>query len=500
MMTEKVVMGIDQGTTGTKVVLFDRNSEIVGSAYSEFTQYFPKPGWVEHDANEIWEVTMRVAEEALKDADVSAEDLAAIGITNQRETTTFWDKRTGEPAARSIVWQDRRTLPICERLKAKDREGIEARTGAIIVPNAAATKIRWLLDNNENVKQGVVDGDLVYGTIDTWLVWKLSGGAAHVTDHSNAAVTLLLNERTLDYDEEIVEELDIPPEILPELRGSSEVYAYTDPDVFFGAKVPIAGIAGDQQSAAFGQACVRPGMVKNTYGTGCFMIMNTGDKYVPAAKGMMSPALWTIDDETTYGIEAIADVCGAVVQWLRDGLGIIDDPSEAQELATQVEDSLGVYFVPAFVGLGAPYLDSYARGTIIGLTRGATEKHVARAALESMAYQTRDFISTMEDLAGVEVETLRVDGGAVKSDFVCQFQADIIGVPVDRPVVTETTVLGATYLAGLAVGFWDSVEEIAEKWRLDRRFEPQMDPDRREELYAGWQKACRRAAGWLKEE
>ncbi|MCX6097390.1 MAG: glycerol kinase GlpK [Caldiserica bacterium] len=495
----RYILGIDQGTTGTKVVLFDQNSNIVGSAYSEFTQYFPKPGWVEHDANEIWEVTMKVAAEALQAAHASPKDIVAIGITNQRETTTFWDKKTGVPAARSIVWQDRRSLDICERLIAKDREGIEARNGAIIVPNAAATKIYWLMHNNEVIRKGVAEGRLIYGTIDTWLVWKLSGGAAHVTDHSNAAVTLLLDERKLEYDKWILDELEIPRSILPELRSSSEVYAYTDPDVFFGVRVPIAGIAGDQQAAAFGQACVTPGMVKNTYGTGLFMIMNTGKKYVPAAKGMMSEALWTIKGQTTYGIEAIADVGGAAVQWLRDGLGIIKEASEAEELAAQVEDTMGVYFVPAFVGLGAPYLDSYARGSMFGITRGTTKQHIARATLESMAYQTRDFVSTMEDLSGVKVAVLRVDGGAVKSDFICQFQADILGVPVDRPVVTETTVLGAAYLAGLASGYWESVEQIAANWRLDRRFDPQMPADQREELYAGWQKAARRAAGWLKQ-
>jgi len=495
----KYILGIDQGTTGTKAVLFDRDSNIVGSAYSEFTQHFPKPAWVEHDANEIWEVSMQVVAKALKNAGTSPKDIAAIGITNQRETTTFWNKKTGEPAARSIVWQDRRSLEICEYLIAKDREGIEARTGAIIVPNAAATKIHWLMNNNDKVREGVAKGNLIYGTIDTWLVWKLSGGAAHVTDHSNAAVTLLLNELTLDYDEWIIDELRIPREILPELKSSSEIYAYTDPDAFFGVRVPIAGIAGDQQAAVFGQACLEPGMVKNTYGTGLFMIMNTGAKYVPAAKGMMSPALWTIKGETTYGIEAIADVGGAAVQWLRDGLGIISEAAEASQLASKVEDTLGVYFVPAFVGLGAPYLDSYARGSMFGITRGTTKNHIARATLEQMAYQTRDFVSTMEDLSQVKLGMLRVDGGGVKSDFLCQFQADILGVPVDRPVVTETTVLGATYLAGLAVGYWDSVDEIAANWRLDRRFEPQMPVEQREKLYAGWKKACKRAAGWLKE-
>ncbi|MBN1487454.1 MAG: glycerol kinase GlpK [Anaerolineae bacterium] len=498
-MAKTYIMGIDQGTTGTKVVIFDHDSNIVGSAYSEFPQYFPKPGWVEHDATEIFDVTLKVAGEALKDAGVSAKSLAGIGITNQRETTTFWDKETGQPQGRSIVWQDRRTLEICEQLIAKDHAGIEARTGMVIVPNDAATKIRWLLDNDEAVREGVEKGRLIYGTVDSWLIWKLSGGAAHVSDLSNTSVTLLLNALELDYDEWILNELAIPRHILPELKSSSEIYAYTDPDIFFGARVPIAGIAGDQQAAAFGQACVKPGMAKNTYGTGCFMVMNTGNKYVPASRGMFSPVLWGSKENPTYGIEAMANVCGAVVQWLRDGLGIISESAEVGELAGAVEDTQGVYFVPAFAGLGAPYLDSYARGSMFGITRGTTKHHIARAALESMAYQTRDFLETMEDMSGVKLAALRVDGGAVKNDFVCQFQADILGIPVDRPVITETTVLGAAYLAGVGVGYWESMDEMAAHWQLDRRFEPQMSADRREELYAGWKKACKRAAGWLKE-
>lgn len=495
----KYILGIDQGTTGTTAVIFDRAANIISSAYSEFTQYFPQPGWVEHDAMEIWDVTLKVIAAALQKGNLSATDLAAIGITNQRETTVFWDKETGEPACRAIVWQDRRTLPICEELMAKDKEGIEDRSGFLIIPNAAATKIHWLLNNDQQVKEGVAKGRLIYGTIDTWLIWKLSRGAAHVTDYSNCSVTLLLNARELKYDEWILEELDIPREILPELRSSSEIYAYTDPEIFFGAKVPIAGIAGDQQAATFGQACFKPGMAKNTYGTGSFMLMNLGDQYVPPVGGVFSPVLWAMGDQVTYGFEGLADVSGAVIQWLRDGLGIIDSSAEAEELARQVPDSQGVYFIPAFVGLGAPHYDSYARGTIFGITRGTTKHHIARAALESMAFQVRDAFEIMKRESGLQLEVLRVDGGGTKNDLLMQFQADILGIPVDRPVITETTVLGAAYLAGLAVGYWQSLEEIAANWQVDRRFEPQISEDQRETLYHGWKKAISRAAGWLKD-
>jgi glycerol kinase len=494
----KYVLGIDQGTTGTKAVVFDRQGSIVATAYSEFTQYFPQPGWVEHDANEIWEVSMGVVAQALKNGNISPEQIAAIGITNQRETTTFWNKKTGQPVGRSIVWQDRRTLPICEALAEKDKAGIEDRTGMIIVPNDAATKIRWLLDNDPKVREGVDKGELIYGTIDTWMIWKLSGGAAHVTDYSNTSVTLLLNARKLDYDEWILNELQIPRQILPALKSSSEIYAYTDPQAFFGVRVPISGDAGDQQAAVMGQACIKPGMAKNTYGTGSFMILNTGTKYVPPVGGLFSPVLWAIKDEVAYGLEGMADVSGAAIQWLRDGLGIIQESSDAEVLAAQVADTQGVYFVPAFVGLGAPHFDSYARGTMLGITRGTTRQHVARAALEAMAYQTRDSFEIMKRESGLDLNMLRVDGGGAKSDFLMQFQADILGIPVERPVVTETTVLGAAYLAGLAVGYWQSVDEIAANWQIERRFDPNLADDRREELYHGWQKAIKHAAGWLK--
>jgi glycerol kinase len=496
---EEYILGIDQGTTGTRVVVFDRAASIVGSAYSEFTQHFPEPGWVEHDANEIWEVFKKVAEAALKDAGVSPADLKVVGIANQRSTTALWDRETGEPATRAIVWMDRRGQEFCEHLKAKDQKGIEDRTGMVIIPNTLGIKLHVFMKNFEEVRRGIDDGRLIAGTMDTWMVFKLSGGAAHITDHSNASSSLLHNARSLDWDEESLKEFGVPRSILPELKESSEIYAYTDPDAFFGVRVPIAGVAGDQQAATLGQACVRPGMVKNTYGTGIWMLINTGSKYVPAQKGMKSPVLCTVKGETTYAIEGGVDVGGAAVQWLRDGLGIIRDAAEAEQLANEVEDTLGVYFVPAFAGLRVPIVDGYARGSMFGITRGTTKNHIARATLESMAYQTRDCVSTMEELSGVRLESLRVDGGAARSDFVCQFQADILGLPVDRPVITEATVLGAAYLAGTAVGVWDSLEEIAEKWKLERRFEPKMSGDRREELYCGWEKARNRSAGWLKD-
>lgn len=494
---KKYILGIDQGTTGTKSIIFDRASNIVSSSYSEFTQYYPKPGWVEHDPEEIWQVTLKTIKGALADAGIGIENIASIGITNQRLTTTFWDRDTGEPAGRSVVWQDRRTLDICEYLLEKDGDGIESRTGAAIVPNASATKIKWLLDNNESIRNGVKCGKLIFGTIDTWLIWKLTGGKVHVTDYSNAAATLLQNAKTLTYDEYMLEELGIPSTILPELKGSSEIYGYTDESIL-GASIPIAGIAGDQQAAAFGQSCTRKGMAKNTYGTGSFLIFNTGDEYIPPKRGIMSPVLWSVDSKATYGLEGYADASGAAIQWLRDGLGIIDKSAEVEQLAATVEDTAGVYFVPAFVGLGSPYFDSYARGTIFGLTRGTSKAHIARAALESMAFQVMDALTLMEKVSGTKLEVLRVDGGGAKNDFLMQFQADILGIPVERPVVTETTCLGAAYLAGLAVGYWESIEEIEQNWKLDKRFEPQISAEERKTLYNNWNKAIQRSSGWLK--
>jgi glycerol kinase len=496
----KYILGIDEGTTGVRAMIFDKEINIMGQAYSEFTQHFPQSGWVEHDGNEIWDVTMKMVEKALENGNVKPTEIEAIGITNQRETTLFWDKKTGKAVCPAIVWQDRRTLEICEALDKKDGPGIVDRTGMVIVPNDAATKIKWILDNNKMVKEGVEKGKYLYGTIDTWLVWKLTGGAAHITDYSNASVTLLQNARNLEYDEWILDELNIPREILPELRSSSEVYGKTDPEVFFGAEVPVAGVLGDQQAAAFGQGCFEKGMAKNTYGTGSFMVMNTGEKYVPPSDGLFSPVLWSVNGRTDYGLEGMADVSGAVIQWLRDGLNIIEDPKEAEELALQVEDSLGVYFVPAFVGLGAPYFDSYARGTIVGISRGTTKHHIARAALESMAFQVKDAFNVMEEKSGFKLTKLRADGGGAKSDFMLQFQADILGIPVERPMITETTTLGAAYAAGLAVGYWKNFEEISKFWKVEKRFEPKISDEKRQELCRFWDKAVKRSAGWLKEE
>lgn len=492
------ILGFDLGTTGTRAMIFDRSSKEIASAYSEFTQHFPQDGWVEHDAMEIYDVTMKMAAEALKKGNVKPEQIAGIGIANQRETTVIWDKKTGIPAHRAIVWQDRRTLPICERLEALDGANIVDRTGMIIVPNDAAGKIAWLMENNEEIKHGLEEGDLIYGTIDTWMVWKLTGGKAHVTEPSNNSVTLLQNARTLDYDEEILKILNIPRHILPEIRNSSEVYGYTEPSEFFGASVPIAGILGDQQAAAIGQGCLQPGTAKNTYGTGSFIVMNTGSNYIPPSDGIFSPVVYMKDNKVNYGLEGMADVSGAVLQWLRDKLGIIENASDAEKLAMQVDSNLGVYFIPAFVGLGAPYYDSYARGTLFGLSRGADKRHICRAALESMAFQVRDSFEMLEKKSGMKLTRLRADGGGAKSDFMLQFQADILGVPVERPEITETTCLGGVYMAGLAVGYWDSIEQVSEFWRVEKAFEPKMTQAQREEQIYMWKKAVERAGGWLK--
>ena len=495
---KKYVMGIDQGTTGSRAIIFEKDSKIIGSGYSEITQCYPELGWVEQDPLEIWDVTRKVMKEALHNAKLLPSDLAAIGIANQRETTTFWHKKTGQPVGKSIVWQDRRSLPIVERMIAVDGENIVDRTGMVLIPNIAASKIKWLLDNNTEIRDGVEKGELIYGTIDTWLIWKLSGGSAHVSDYSNTSVTTLLNARTLDYDTGILDLLQIPRGILPELRSSSEIYAYTDPAIF-GASVPIAGDAGDQQAAVLGQACIKAGMAKNTYGTGSFMLLNTGETYIPPIPGVFSPVLWKIDTKVSYALEGMADVSGAAIQWLRDGLGIIDEYSQAEALAATVSDNGGIYFIPAFVGLGSPYFDSYARGAMFGITRGSTKAHIARAALESMAYQVGDALTIMEKASGNKLEVLRVDGGGANNDFLMQLQADILGIPVERPKITETTCLGAAYLAGLAVGYWKSLEDVARNWQLDRRFEPKMSEDQRGSLHRGWQKAVERSLGWLKD-
>ncbi|MCI8327544.1 MAG: glycerol kinase GlpK [Lachnospiraceae bacterium] len=495
---ETYVLGFDLGTTGTRAMIFNRESKEISSAYTEFTQYFPQDGWVEHDAQEIYDATMKMAAEALKKGNIKPEQIAAIGIANQRVTTVVWDKETGIPACRAIVWQDRRTLPICERLEALDGENIVKRTGVVIIPNDSATKIAWLLENNEEIRHGLEEGNLIYGTIDTWMVWKLTGGKVHITEHSNNSLTLLQNATTLDYDDEVLKILNIPRHILPEIRKSSEVYGHTEPDQFFGASVPIAGILGDQQAAAIGQACMEPGTAKNTYGTGSFIVMNTGDRYIEPSDGIFSPVIYTKDNVVNYGLEGLVDVSGAVIQWLRDGLGIIQSSGEAEELARQVDNNMGVYFVPAFVGLGAPYYDSYARGTIFGISRGADKRHIARGALESMAFQVRDSFEVLEKKSGMKLTRLRADGGGARSDFMLQFQADILGVPVERPEITETTCLGGVYMAGLAVGYWDSIDQVSEFWKVEKAFEPKISDSEREDQIMMWKKAIERAGGWLK--
>ncbi len=495
----RYMLSIHQRTSGTKVVVFDRKANIVAAAYDAITRHSPQPGWVEQDANEIWSVSMRAVAEAFKNGRISPEDIDAIGITNQRDTTVFWNRHTGEPVGRAIVWQDLRTLPICEQLIAKDQAGIEQRTGMIIVPDDTATRVRWLMDNDSVVQRGIARGELVCGTIDSWLIWKLSGGAAHVTDHSNASMTLLLNAGTLTYDEGMLAELAIPRAILPEVRRSSEIYAYTAPEAFFGVRTPIAVAAGDQQIAVLGQACLQPGTLKNTYSTGSFMILHTGSRYIPPSSGLFSPVLWTIDDDVVYGLEGKADMSGDAIQWLQDGLGIIHEIGEAEGLASQVSDTQGVFFVPSLGRLGASRTDSYARSALIGITRSTTRHHVVRAALEALVYQTRDFYEMIKQVSGCEPQALRADGPGAASDFLLQFQADILGIPVERPVITDTAALGAAYLAGLAVGYWQSTDEIAANWRIDCRFWPRISEDRRQELYHGWKKTIRRAAEWLKD-
>ncbi len=500
-MAGDYVLAIDQGTTGTTVLVFNHEGEIVGRAYSEFTQHYPRPGWVEHDAEEIWRVSRRVVGTALGEAGVSARNLAAIGITNQRETTVMWDRQTGEPVHNAIVWQDRRTAGFCDELRERGlADTFRDKTGLVIDAYFSGTKVKWLLDNVEGLRERAERGDIAFGTIDSWMVYKLTGGKVHITDYSNASRTLMYNIYDLKWDEELLEILGVPKEVLPEVKPSSYVFGETDPDVFFEATVPVAGIAGDQQAALFGQACYEPGLAKNTYGTGSFVLMNTGTEAVPSNEGLLTTIAWGIGDEpVNYALEGAIFITGAAVQWLRDGLGIIKDAAETEALAKSVEGNDGVYFVPALVGLGAPHWDSYARGTIIGITRGNTRAHIARAALESMAYQTRDVVEAMERDSGIQLKDFRADGGAVANTFLMQFQADILGVSVEVPEITETTAAGSAYMAGLATGFWDSKEELAEKWKLQRRYDPQMSEEEREGLHRRWLKAIERAKGWDRE-
>ncbi|MFY9217781.1 MAG: glycerol kinase GlpK [Tepidanaerobacteraceae bacterium] len=492
----KYVMALDQGTTSSRGIIFDENGTIKGVTNREFTQIYPKPGWVEHDPMEIWGSQIGVAKEVLEKSGLSPSDIAAIGITNQRETTIVWDKNTGKPVYNAIVWQCRRTAPICDELKEKGlTEKIREKTGLVIDAYFSGTKVKWILDNVEGAREKAEKGELLFGNVDTWLIWNLTGGKVHVTDYSNASRTMLFNIHTLDWDDEILAELNIPRAMLPKPMPSSHVYGYTTTEVF-GGEVPIAGDAGDQQAALFGQACYSPGMAKNTYGTGCFMLMNTGEKAVASESGLLTTIAWGVNGKVEYALEGSIFIAGAVVQWLRDELRILDNAAQSEELATKVEDNNGVYLVPAFVGLGAPYWDMYARGTIVGLTRGAKREHIVRAALESICYQTRDVLEAMQKDSGITLKSLKVDGGAVANNFLMQFQSDILGVPVDRPKVIETTALGAAYLAGLAVGYWKDKDDIAAKWQIDRTFEPEMDSETRDNLYKGWKKAVERALDW----
>ncbi|UCE62580.1 MAG: glycerol kinase GlpK [Nitrospirota bacterium] len=489
--SRKLILTIDQGTTGTRGVVVDRRGKVHGSAYSEFTQYYPRPGWVEHDAEEIWRVSLRVVRAALRNARVRQADLAAIGITNQRETTLVWNRRTGRPIHRAIVWQDRRTAKQCDKLR---RRGLNSQvrdlTGLVLDPYFSATKLQWLLDHVRNARGRAGDGELLFGTIDTWLVWKLSGGRAHVTDRTNASRTLLFNLNTLDWDDTLLTLFDIPRRMLPAVCPSMGVVGETDPEVF-GAAVPIAGIAGDQQAALFGQTCFTPGVAKNTYGTGCFVLMPTGGKVVRSAHLLTTVAASPQDTEA-YSLEGSIFAAGAAVRWLRDGLRLIRKAEETEQLATSVPSTGGIYMVPAFVGLGAPFWDPHARGAILGLTLGTNRAHVARAVLEAIAYQTRDVVEAMMQATREPVEMIRADGGAASNDFLMQFQADILGIEVERPKVIETSALGAAYLAGLGVGFWDSTEEISHLRKVDRRFRPRIKPSERENLYEGWMKAVSR--------
>jgi glycerol kinase len=486
------ILALDQGTTSSRAILFDRDGRIVAVAQQEFPQIYPQAGWVEHEPEAIWGSQLDCARQALANAYVSAKDVAAIGITNQRETTVVWDRVTGQAICNAIVWQCRRTAPMCEKLKKErfDRV-IRRKTGLVTDAYFSGTKVAWILDNVKDARRQANDGMLAFGPVDTWLINRLSGGKAHVTDVSNASRTLMYDIRKLKWDEEILKKLRVPASLLPEVKSSSEIYAESDPDLF-GAPIPIAGDAGDQQAALFGQACFKPGMMKNTYGTGCFLLMNTGEQANASKNGLLTTIAWGVKKKIEYALEGSVFIAGAAVQWLRDGLNIISNAAETAALAASIDDNHGVYFVPAFVGLGAPYWDQNARGAIIGLTRGTTRAHLARAAVEAMAYQTRDVVECMQLDSGIKAKELRVDGGATRNDFLCQFQADILGIPVVRPVITETTALGAAYLAGLAVGFWKSEKEIADQWQLEKRFEPKMKKSERESLYDGWKEAVTR--------
>ena len=495
---KKYILSFDQGTTSSRAIVFDKDGSIISLAQKEFTQIFPQPGWVEHNANEIWSTQLGVAAEAITKAGLTVQNIAAIGITNQRETTVVWDRKSGQPIHNAIVWQDRRTANFCDELRKNGTDKIiQQKTGLVVDAYFSATKVKWILDNVAGARIKAEKGELVFGTIDTWLLWNLTKGNVHATDVSNASRTMLFNIHSLNWDDELLKIFDIPNCILPEVHSSSEVYGETQ-NILTAHNIPIAGIAGDQQAALFGQMCTQPGMVKNTYGTGCFMLMNTGTKAVPSTNHLLTTIAWKVNGVTQYALEGSVFIAGAVVQWLRDGLKIIRSSSEIESLANEVETSDGVYVVPAFAGLGAPYWNQHARGTMVGLTRGTTSSHIARAALESIAYQTMDVLKAMEADSGISIKELRVDGGATANNLLMQFQSNILNCKVVRPVVTETTALGAAYLAGLAVGYWENMEEIQQQWQMERIFSAKMNEANRKELSDGWKKAIDATISWTK--
>ena len=490
------ILALDQGTTSSRSIVFDKQGNIISVAQKEFKQIFPQPGWVEHDADEIWSTQFGTMAEAVAKANITMKQIAGIGITNQRETTVVWERSTGKPIYHAIVWQDRRTAAYCDELKAAgNKEMIQQKTGLVIDAYFSGTKLKWILDNVEGARQKAENGELAFGTIDTWLTWKLTNGEVHVTDVSNASRTMLFNIHSLQWDEELLKLFNIPASVLPEVKPSSKIYGVTG-NIIPDSKIPIAGIAGDQQAALFGQLCTQPGMVKNTYGTGCFMLMNTGEKAFISKNNLLTTIAWQVDDKTDYALEGSVFIAGAVVQWLRDELKIIRTSAEVEKLAGQVQDTDGVFLVPAFAGLGAPHWNQYARGTIFGLTRGSSNAHIARAALDSIAYQTYDVLKAMEADSGIHIKELRVDGGATVNNQLMQFQSDILNTKVVRPKITETTALGAAYLAGLAVGYWKNVEEIQQQWQVDKSFSPAMKDEKRNDLVNGWQRAVKASIAW----
>jgi glycerol kinase len=484
------ILAIDQGTTSSRAIIFNHEGQIVHQSQKEFTQIFQNPGWVEHNANEIWGSVLSVIAACFSESGIKPQQIAGIGITNQRETTVVWSKETSEPIYHAIVWQSRQTSEICDQLKADGYNDLfRDKTGLLIDAYFSGTKVQWILNHVKGARERAENGELLFGTIDTWLIWKLSGGKVHITDYSNASRTLMFNIHDLKWDDELLKILNVPKTMLPDVKPSSEVYGYTEENQFFGQKIPIAGVAGDQQAALFGQACFRAGMAKNTYGTGCFMLMNTGENAVRSQSGLLTTIAWGLNNKVEYALEGSIFVAGSAIQWLRDGLRMLKSAKDSEGYATKVNSTDGVYIVPAFVGLGTPYWDSDVRGAAFGLTRGTTKEHFVRATLESLAYQTRDVLSAMESDSGIQLKTLRVDGGAVSNNFLMSFQSDILNVPVERPAINETTALGAAYLAGLAVGYWKDQQEIAIQWSIDHSFEPNMSEEVRETLYNGWKKA-----------